>query len=277
MQPRSLQQILTELDSTYAPQIDVYRQRQAAIPGQIQAEEQGLGAKQEQAFGDILNGARRRGLGFSGIPMAEQAKYTATEYLPALARLKQSGREQAMSLEDAILGINERKTQFGQSIFQSEQARADQARQAAAQAAGLGSLFGNMGNEPAAVSTSATASKRPDGGFNFTDANGRPISAAAYATAKGLTFRQLLSDMASQGDKGAKTALGFVGDDFGYDAKKINNQKLADLYNSLVWGTGKQATYKAPQPGKVQQAVKQVSQANAPSMANAQSLFNFFR
>lgn len=129
MQPRSLQQILSELDATYNPQIDLVRQQQAAIPGQVAEEQKGLQAKQDQAFGDILNGARRRGLGFSGIPLGEQAKYTATDYLPALARLQQSGRDQAMSLEQAILGIQERKNQFGQSIFQQEQDRAEQARQ----------------------------------------------------------------------------------------------------------------------------------------------------
>jgi hypothetical protein len=275
VQPRSLQQILSELDNTYNPQVDSIRQRQALIPGQIQAEEQGLQAKQGQAFDDILGGARRRGLGFAGIPLQEQAKYTATEYMPALARLKQSGREQAMSLEDAILGIQERKNTMGQQIFQQEQDRAEQARQFNAKQGG-GFQWPTGGGNVQGAATSATATKRADGGFNFTDAAGRPISAAAFAAAKGLPFRQLLSDMAKQGDAGAKTALGFVGDDFGYDAKKINSQSLAELYNNLVWGTGKQATYKAPQKNKVQQAATQVSRANAPTIGNAQRIQSFF-
>jgi len=129
MQPRSLDQIMSELSSTYDPQIQQVEARKALIPGQIQAEEQGLGAKQEQAFGDILGGARRRGLGFSGIPLGEQAKYTATEYLPALARLRQSGREQEMSLQDAILGINERRDTLAQQLRQQELQQAEQARQ----------------------------------------------------------------------------------------------------------------------------------------------------
>lgn len=135
MQPRSLDQILNELNGTYNPQIDLIRQRQAAIPGQIAEEEKGLGAKQEQAFGDILNGARRRGLGFAGIPLGEQAKYTATEYLPALARLRQSGREQSMSLEEAILGIGERRDTLARQLYQNEQDRAEQQRQFNAQLA----------------------------------------------------------------------------------------------------------------------------------------------
>lgn len=135
MQPRTLAAIQAELASTYDPQVNSIRERQSAIPGQLQAEEQGLAAKQENAFGDILGGARRRGLGFSGIPLGEQAKYTATEYLPAIARLRQSGREKEMSLEDAILGINERRNTSALGIYQQEQDRAEQRRQFEAQLA----------------------------------------------------------------------------------------------------------------------------------------------
>lgn len=129
MQPRSLDQILSELDNTYNPQINSIRRQQADLPGQQIAEEKGLQAKQESAFGDILGGARRRGLGFSGIPLGEQAKYTATEYLPALARLKTASKQQAMSLEDAINQIYEKRNTMGQSIYQNEQAAAEQRRQ----------------------------------------------------------------------------------------------------------------------------------------------------
>lgn len=129
MQPRTLDSILGELNSTYDPQIKSIQARQAAIPGQVQAEEQGLQAKQENAFGDIVNGARRRGLGFSGIPLSEQARYTSTEFLPALARLRQSGREQAMSLEDALNGVYERRNTLGNQIYQNEQSAAEQRRQ----------------------------------------------------------------------------------------------------------------------------------------------------
>lgn len=128
MQPsvRSLEQILGELNPIYQPQESLIRQRQADIPVQIQAEEQGLQAKQGQAFEDIVGGARRRGIGFSGIPLQEQAKYTSTEYLPALARLRTAGRQQAQSLEEAVLGINERKQTAALGMRQYEQQRYDQ-------------------------------------------------------------------------------------------------------------------------------------------------------
>lgn len=154
---RTLDQIVAELNPTYQPQVDSIRQRQAAIPGQIEAEEKGLQAKQETAFGDILSGARRRGLGFSGIPLAEQAKYTSTEFLPALARLRQSGNEQRQSLEDAILGIYERRNTLANQMRQQEMDRdwqreqferqlAESRRQAAAAAgSGFSPTLGSLG------------------------------------------------------------------------------------------------------------------------------------
>lgn len=120
MATRTLDQVLASLDSVYNPQIEQIRQRQNLIPGQVAEEEKGLQAKQEQAFGDILGGARRRGLGFSGIPLSEQARYTSTEFLPAIARLRQQSKEQAMGLEDAILGIQERRNTFGNQLYQQE-------------------------------------------------------------------------------------------------------------------------------------------------------------
>jgi hypothetical protein len=150
MQPRSLKQILKELDPVYRPQIKAVQRKQASIPGQLAAEEAGLDAKKTQAFDDILVGARRRGLGFSGIPLGEQAKYSADEYLPALGRLRQTGREQATSLEDALNQINAQRSTYAQQLrgqdldrdqqwkmFRAQQEASERAaaRAAAAQAA----------------------------------------------------------------------------------------------------------------------------------------------
>lgn len=154
---RTLDQIVAELNPTYQAQVDSINQRKAEIPGQIEAEEKGLQAKQETAFGDILNGARRRGLGFSGIPLAEQAKYTSTEFLPALARLRQTGRDQERSLQDAILGIYERRDTLANQMRQQEIDRdwqreqferqlAESRRQAAAAAgSGFSPTLGSFG------------------------------------------------------------------------------------------------------------------------------------
>ena len=122
---RTLDQIMAELGSIYDPQVKSIQQRQNLIPEQMKSEEAGLQAKQVSAFDDILSGARRRGLGFSGIPVGEQAKYTATDYLPAIARLRQQGKEQAMSLQDAIYGIKERQQNQALAQRQYEQQRYD--------------------------------------------------------------------------------------------------------------------------------------------------------
>jgi len=243
MQPRTLESILSELDNTagYGAQTQSLRKQQALIPGQIADEEKGLQARQGQAFDDILGGARRRGMGFSGIPLQEQAKYTSTEFLPAMAQLRQQGRQQAHSLEDAILGIQERRTTAGLGIRQNEQQMAEQQRQfnenlnlQRAQADASRGINPTLG-----VTGQANVAQRKDKGYDFKDPYGNPISAAAYAAATGIPFRQLLQTMANQGDVGARQALGFVGDDFGYDSTKIGNN--AKLYNDLVWGMGKSA------------------------------------
>lgn len=244
MAARTLSQIIAELNPTFQPQVESIQQQQGLIPGEIQAQESALNAKKDVAYEDIVNGARRRGIGFGGIPLGEQAKYAATDYAPALAGLRQQGQQKAMSLQDALLQINERRDTLGQQIYQTEQDRqfqmdqAEQNRRAAAAAGGFSPSFG--GGAPTATPNAATggtfgnAGQRADKGFNFTDSSGKAISAAVYAKANNIPFRSLLERMAKLGDNGAKQALGFVGNDFGYDPRRVN----ANVYNSLIWGTG---------------------------------------
>ena len=230
-----------------------------ALPGQAEAEVAGLDAKLQGANANILAGARRRGLGFSGIPVAEQAQYAASEYAPAVARTREGARNQAMSLQEALLGLDREKRTQAEGIYNNEIQRDLQERQfqeqirqfneelalkkaeaARAAAGGGGYGFGGLdslgGGGGTGGAGSAKMVAKQGGGFAFTDANGRPISAAAYAAMKKVPFRQLLSTMASQGDRGARVALGFVGNDFGYDPRKVTDPRLAGIYNSLVWG-----------------------------------------
>lgn len=249
MAVRTLDQILGELGSVYDPQINSIRTQQAAIPGQQASEEAGLQAKQTQAFDDILGGARRRGMGFSGIPLGEQAKYTSTEFLPAIARLRTATKQQATSLEDMINQINERRTTTALGLrqqdidndlrerqFQAQLAEAAEARRVAAAGSGGGfspSYGGGGGSLGGGKPTaSAQMQQRADKGFNF-QFNGRGISAAAYAQAKGIPFRTLLQQMANAGDGGAKSALGLVGNDYGFNRKAVKNQGQINLLRAL--------------------------------------------
>lgn len=88
------------------------------------------------------------------------------------------------------------------------------------------------------VGLGASSSPKSGGGFSFTDSQGNAISAAKYAQLTGTPFRTVLKKMAASGDSGARKALGFVGNDFGYDPRDVDTQWEANLYNSLTWGVG---------------------------------------
>jgi len=209
---RSLDQILAELGTVYNPQIKSLQTRMSDIPGQIKAEQAGLQAKQEQAFGDILSGARRRGTGvaFGGIPLAEQAKYTATEFLPAQARLQQSGREQAMTLQDAINQIQERRQSTALAQQQYEQQRRDaydserRSLAASAAASDLSKYFQMMNQQNTTTSTPSMVQTKGStigsGSFAFYDANKNPITAAQYAKSTGNKIGDVLRHMGDNGD-----------------------------------------------------------------------------
>lgn len=137
MAAQTLDQVLSSLQSVYQPQIDSINQQQAALPAQYDAQAQGLQAAQTQSFGDILNGARARGTGvaFGGIPLSEQAQYTASTYLPALANLKTSQNQQSQSLVDALNKINEDKFNTANGIYQYDNTLAENQREFDAQQA----------------------------------------------------------------------------------------------------------------------------------------------
>lgn len=211
---RTLDQIIAELNPTYQPQVQSIQQQMGLIPQQIATQEAALGAKQSQAYENILSGARRRGTGvaFGGIPLGEQAKYSATEYMPALANLRTAGTQQATSLQDALNQIEERKQTLGQNIYQTEQQRAFEAEQAALnresqrQSAAtsaisptmLSQLLGGQ-NQPA-----ARAVQQSPGSFAFYGADNTPITAAKYAKQTNQNIGDILYDMGASGDRDAQ-------------------------------------------------------------------------
>lgn len=157
-----------------------------------------------------------------------------------LAGLKAQGQSGQEALLQSIYG-----DLYGQ---ESDAAKlAEQAREAnlsASSSGGGGISLGGLGLGSGGTSGSAgsaTMTQRSGGGFNFVNAQGQPISAAQFSALKGVPFRTVLQEMANAGDAGAKTALGFVGNDYGYDPTKVTSTALANLYNSLVGGTGKTA------------------------------------
>lgn len=237
---RALNDILRELDTVYNPQRDTINKSITALDPAQEAEQKGLEAAKTDAFSQITDQANRRGLFYSGIPVAEEQRYTGASFLPAVANLRSRYAQQRFNLQDALSKITENQYMKAYGIRQGEMDSEAAERAAAARGGGGDGFSPSLGGAPSVLGEQGGYGfqKRKDGGFNFVDPYGNSVSAATYAAATGTPFRKLLQMMAQQGDQGAKSALGFVGDDFGYDPRKVNSGN-ASLYNSLVWGTGR--------------------------------------
>lgn len=253
---RSLDAILSELNARSDPQRQTILNQISAIPQAQQAEEAGLQAKLSGAFDDILSGARQRGLGFSGIPLAEQSKYAATDYAPAVARVRQSFGDRKASLEDSLNSLGSQNYQNAYGIYNSELDNeyrnaqlAEQRRQfdlgyaldqrKLAQSGGSGgfSLSGGGGQQAAAQRPAATIARKSDGGFAFSNAQGQPISAFSYAKQTGTDIRDVLQQMGSQGDKYAATVYNqLASDPFFGKGNQTYDQKIFKAYSPIFWG-----------------------------------------
>lgn len=250
---RALTDILTELRSADQPQIDQYNKQIQAVDPAQQAEEQGLQQAKQDAFAQIDQTANRRGMFYSGLPIAEEQKYTGANFLPSLANLRSKYAQQKFDLTNALNKISQDEMSQAQGIRQNEldleeKQREFDAQMAAAKAAGAAGSGGASPSFDLSGLGGATGgygmAKKSGGGFNFVDPYGNPVSAATYAAATGQPFRSVLQYMANNGDRGAATALNFVGNDYGYDPTKIGGN--AGLYNALVWGTGRGVAANSP-------------------------------
>lgn len=127
---RDLDSIIKELDAGYDPARRLINERISAQPAQADAEIQGLRAQEQDYYdNNIMAGARQRGIGFSGIPIGERAKYGATQFLPAVARVKQAQTDQRSSLLEALNNTNIDQRTRALSIYQQELDRDEQQRQ----------------------------------------------------------------------------------------------------------------------------------------------------
>lgn len=154
---------MTQLDASYNPSRQLINQQISALPSQSDAQIAGLKATQADSFNQIQQGAQDRGLGFSGIPLADQAKYTASTFLPAVAQVQQSQNQNQNTLLGALnnLGIDQTKTANGIQAQQVQNDIAQQQADAAARAAAassnaLGGLFDSGAQPPAPTQTSTT-------------------------------------------------------------------------------------------------------------------------
>lgn len=88
VQVRQLNQLIKEQSRAIQPQLDLIDKDVATLEASGAAKEAGLRATQQQEFGNIEQRAQDKGMFFSGFSPDEQAKYTATTFLPALAELQ---------------------------------------------------------------------------------------------------------------------------------------------------------------------------------------------
>lgn len=120
---RKRQVIQKSLDPVFNPQRQLLQKQISGVDQSLQGDIAGLEAKKTRAFEDITEGANRRGLVFSGIPLQEQAEFVATDFLPAQARLKQGAQDKKFALQQAMFELGERQRTQAESVFQQEQDR----------------------------------------------------------------------------------------------------------------------------------------------------------
>ena len=257
---RSLESIIQEIDPGYSGSRSLIQQQQSALSGETESQLAGLQAQAQQSHTDILDGARRRGLGFGGIPIAEQVKYDSTQFKPAVASLYANQNNRRMTLEESLnaLGRDQRNSalnlresevareeqqrQFNENMaFQREQMAAQErqarAAQAAAASAGAGAYLG--GGDVAPQGGGSAGGKAPSygrnssGGFWFKDASGKPIGAYTYSQMAGVDYNTIVRKMASAGDTGADKYLSARNGTFGkgYASNQGLNQQMLKRYN----------------------------------------------
>lgn len=103
---RTLDQLVADTNAVYDPQRTDLNLQIAGAGNRQVAAEAGLNAAQTNAFGDITQGAVRRGALFSGFTPDQQARYTAEKYLPALANLRAENEQTVQGLNTGIMQLN---------------------------------------------------------------------------------------------------------------------------------------------------------------------------
>lgn len=216
---RELSQIISELNNVYDPQRQTVRQQQEAIDPALQAEEKGLEYAKNDAFQGITDTANRRGLFYSGIPIAEQQKYTGGTYLPAVANLRGKYQQQRFNLQDTLNKIQSEQYNNAYGIRQKEvDADNEMAR-----------FREQLAAQERASAAAARASSGGGGGaapsFNLGGGSQAPM-------APKLTLRQTWQQQAKAGDWNAQVALNYAGDDGRFDGA-VNSKSEYDILKKL--------------------------------------------
>lgn len=87
---QSLGDIISSLTAANQPNFDNLNQQATDINNENTSDQAALQGQQTAAFGKITNQANARGATFSGFTPNQEATYTSSTYLPALAKLQQT-------------------------------------------------------------------------------------------------------------------------------------------------------------------------------------------
>lgn len=162
---RLLSDIMTELNTVYQPQRDTYNKRLGEQDPQLDAEMKGLQAQEQDSFQGITDQANRRGLFYSGIPVQEQQKYNATQYLPAIANLRGKYKASKDSLFETLQALNSKQQGEALGIRDREVAQDEEKRRWEAEMQFRRDEAARAAAESAAAR--AAAGSGGGGGFNF--------------------------------------------------------------------------------------------------------------
>jgi hypothetical protein len=202
------------MEPGYAGSRNTINQQINGLAGETQAQVGGLTAQAEQSHSDILDGARRRGMGFSGVPIGEQVKYDSTVFKPALAGLYSSQNARKTSLEESLNSLYRDQRNGAMGIQQQETAADEQRRQFDANMAFQREQMMRQEQEAARNRAAASAASSSAGIGSYFGVGSPPAAAPKSSTPAG--FRSVLQQAANSGNNAAKIALKFVGDDGKY-------------------------------------------------------------
>lgn len=206
--------LIAQYKQAFQPQQDVLDQQVQANDQSGTAAEAGLNAKKTQEFGNIEQAASDKGMAFSGFSPDQQAKYTGTTFLPALAGLQSAIANTRLGLLGKKADLNatansqaldtnaKEKSAYEQWVadqekmaFQAHQADLDRQTQMAQSQLSASSKAAPDPAKGFGISRDAS------GGMQFHGANGMPVTAAQYASATGGNIRDLLAANGTEGSK----------------------------------------------------------------------------
>lgn len=218
------------LGSVYDPQVKQVNTQIAQLAPQEQAQLSALDQAKANAFRDIGAQANSRGMLFSGFTPDQEAVYTGTKYLPAVAQTRATFQNSRNSLLDTINKLNAARAAdardyvtkgqqaYNDALYKNAQLGLAQQRlaisAARASSGGSGGLTAyqsyQIGRNNAADAAKVAAQYKvvgkgfgtsktsAAGGYSFVGPNGRPVSMAEYVDGSGAGGQGVI-DLLSNG------------------------------------------------------------------------------